>query len=344
LQHFATFYLLLWVALVPTLALFIHRLDKPAKPSRWAETGLVMLYALLFFLFLSIYGSEEVWYPIDKILHYNGNPPFQHRVLLLLPAQALLLLAPSLPYMHAFLFSQMVAVGVTLWAMKRFSALFIRPDLAFVGQFLTLLMWAPTIRYYTCYDIAIIAVYALALYYLFNKRWLPYLVVLTVGTFNHETTLFLIGLSALVLFRQVKLSRLAGFLALQVACYAAVRLLLFTLLPAQRAWEGGKPALNIDLFVNHQLHMVMILGPLVLWYALAAFGLRSVPVALRWCVALLPCLGLMTFMVGQYNDSRQFDAFIPVAVGLMLCALRARSSVAEPQAQPAADYAMAAAT
>lgn len=342
IDHVARFFILLWVALVPTLALFNYRLSNPAKPSRLPELGLTLLYAFIFFLFLITFGSEESWYPIEKMLNYSGKPPFQHRVLLLFPAQALLYVAPSLPYLHAFIFSQMLAVFAALWAVQRFSALFIREDLAFVGQFLTLMMWAPTIKYYTFYDVAIIAVYALALRFLLTGRLLPYLLVFTIGTFNHELTLFLVGISALVLFGQIKLPKLAGFLALQMACYGAVRLLMFTVLPVRSAWEGGKPALNIDFLLHQPVLIVMSLGPLLLWYAVAALGLRSAPVALRWCVALLPCLAVMTFFVGQLNEARQFNAFIPVGVALMVCAIRAWGTARAPQGQPApAAFAMA---
>ncbi|MYM65317.1 hypothetical protein GTP45_00535 [Pseudoduganella sp. FT55W] len=333
IDYLARFFILIWAGLVPTLALFNYRLGNPGNRSPLPELGLTLLYAFLFYLFLIIFGSEESWYPIEKMLNYTGKPPFQHRVLLLFPAQALLYVAPSLSYLHAYIFSQMVAVFVALWAVKRFSALFIREDLAFVGQFLALLMWAPTIKYYTFYDIAIIAVYALALRFLLTHRLLPYLLVFTIGTLNHELTLFLVGISALVLFGQIKLPKLAGFLALQLACYGAVRVLMFTLLPAKSAWEGGKPALNINLFLHQPTQIVSSLGPLLLWYAIAAFGLRSAPVALRWCVALLPCLAVMTFFVGQLNESRQFDAFIPVGVALMVCAIRAKSTATAPQSQ-----------
>lgn len=342
IDYLGRFFILLWAALLPTLVLFNYRLVHPNNPSRLPELGLTLLYACVFFLFLIIFGSEESWYPIEKMLNYTGKPPFQHRVLLLFPAQALLYVVPSLPYLHAFIFSQMLAVFVALWAVKRFSALFIREDLAFIGQFLALMMWAPTIRYYTFYDVAIIAVFALALRFLLTQRLLPYLAVFTIGTLNHELTLFLVGVSALVLFGQIKLPKLAGFLALQLACYGAVRVLMFTLLPAKSAWEGGKPALNIGLFLHQPTQIVSSLGPLLLWYVLAAFGLRSAPVALRWCVALLPCLAVMTFFVGQLNESRQFDAFIPVGVALMVCAIRAKSMAAAPQGQPGTvGYAMA---
>ncbi|STQ93394.1 Uncharacterised protein [Janthinobacterium lividum] len=39
---------------------------------------------------------------------------------------------------------------------------------------------------------------------------------------------------------------------------------------------------------------------------------------------ILPCLVAMTALVGQFNEARQFDAFIPVAMALMLCSLSAR--------------------
>ena len=66
------------------------------------------------------------------------------------------------------------------------------------------------------------------------------------------------------------------------------------------------------------------LGPLLLWYGLAATGWRHAPSFLRRCTLILPCLLVMTTLVGQFNEARQFDAFIPVAMALMLCSLGAR--------------------
>lgn len=325
LHTLLVFGLILWLVLTSTAALALHRLKRPPGPGGdWRDYLIFAVYAAAFFGLLAYFGAEESWYRIDQIMAYEGRPPFQHRVLFIFPAQLLQYAMPQLGVIPAFLGAQMLAVVLMLWALRRLAGLFIRSDLAFVGQALALCMWAPTLNYYTFYDIGIIFVFAFCLYHLLRREWLPYLLMLAAGTFNHEITLFLIVASAFMLFGSMRWRALAGFLALQLALYGLVRLLLFYLLPAHQAWEGGKLMFNLHLLQDEPRVLLYSLGPLLLWYALAATGWRHAPAPLLRCVIILPCLFVMTAVVGQFNESRQFDAFIPVAMAFMLCALNAR--------------------
>lgn len=324
MQALVSFSLVLWSAFTLTAALALSRLRRPAAGSDWRDYAIFAVYAAAFAYLLVQVGSEQKWYVIDKIMAYQGTPPFQHRVLFIFPAQLLQYVMPQLSAIECFLWSQLLAVVLTLWAVRRFASLFIRSDLAFIGQFLALCMWAPTLTYYTFYDIGIIFVYAFCLYHLMRRELLPYLAMLVVGTFNHEITLFLIVASAVVYLGNMSLRSLAALLALQLLLYGLVRLLLFYLLPAHQAWEGGKLAFNLHLLLHQTRGLVYNLGPLLLWYGLAATGWRHAPPFLRRCTLILPCLLVMTTLVGQFNEARQFDAFIPVAMALMLCSLGAR--------------------
>ena len=329
LHTLLVFGLILWLVLTSTAALALHRLKRPPGPGGdWRDYLIFALYAAAFFGFLVYFGSEESWYRIDQIMAYEGRPPFQHRVLFIFPAQLLQYAMPQLGVIPSFLGAQLLAVLLMLWAVRRLAGLFIRSDLAFVGQALALCMWAPTLSYYTFYDIGIIFVFAFCLYHLLRREWLPYLLMLAAGTFNHEITLFLIVASGFMLLGSMRWSALASFLALQLVLYGLVRLLLFYVLPAHQAWEGGKLLFNLHLLQDEPRVLLYSLGPLLLWYALAATGWRHAPPPLLRCVIILPCLFVMTAVVGQFNESRQFDAFIPVAMAFMLCALNARLGAA----------------
>ncbi|OBV40680.1 hypothetical protein [Janthinobacterium psychrotolerans] len=323
------FCLILWTIFSATAALAVHRLQRPCKRgSDWLDYLIFAFYTAAFLVLLAYFGSEERWYVIDRIMAYEGRPPFLHRVLFIFPAQLMQYAVPQLGAIQAYLGAQLLAVVLLLWAVRRLASLFIRRDLAFIGQALVLCMWAPTLSYYTFYDIGIIFVFAFCLYHLLLREWLPYLLMLVVGTFNHEITLFLVVVSGLVFLGTMRLRTLAGLLALQLALYALARLLLFHLLPTYQAWESGKPMFNLHLLQNEPRVLFYSLAPLLLWYALAATGYRHAPQPLRRCLILLPCLLVMTTVVGQFNESRQFDAFIPVAMALMLCSLGARLGVA----------------
>lgn len=320
--------LILWSTFTLTAALALHRLRRPvAAGSDWLDHAMFAIYVAAFGYILLHFGTERSWYVIDQIMAYRGTPPFQHRVMFIFPAQLLQYAMPQLGAIEVFLWSQLLAVLLMLWAVRRFATMFIRSDLAFIGQFLVLCMWAPTLSYYTFYDIGIIFVYAFCLYHLMRRELLPYLAMLVAGTFNHEITLFLIVASAVVFLGSMSLRSLAALLALQLLLYGLARMLMFYVLPAHQAWEGGKVAFNLNLLLHETRGLMYNLGPLLLWYGLAATGWRHAPPFLRRCTLILPCLLAMTALVGQFNEARQFDAFIPVAMALMLCSLSARMGV-----------------
>jgi hypothetical protein len=312
--------LVLWLSVLLTQWIVSYKLARIGPPrlvDTWLDGLVTGLCLAAFYIFLLFYGVEREWYPLDKVMALSANPPFQHRMLFVLPALALRALLPAMTVFECFVWSQMLAAALALWAVRRLASLFIRHDLAFVAQPLVLLMWAATLRYYTFYDIGIIFVYALALYYLLSGAIRPYLLVLAIGTLNHESTLFLVLVSLVVLAPRMRAGAVLRLLLWQLLLYGAVRALLFALLPTYAAWEGGKIPYNLFLLTQRPHELLINLGPLLLWFAVAALAWPRAPAALRWCVLLLPCLLVMTFLVGQLHEARQFDAFIPVAAAFM---------------------------
>lgn len=308
-----------WLSATMAYWLARRRLRRAGRDQPDLFDRIVFLFCTgAFYVFLVRFGSEREWNPVAQVMNFTADPPFQHRVMFVVPAQALRALFPSISYFDSFLWSQMLAAVLALWAVKRLASLFIRQDLAFIAQPLLLAIWAPTLRYYTFYDIGIVFVFAFCLYHLYRKQFRPYLLMLALGTFNHETTLFLIVASAFVLYGNMDVRRLAGLLLLQLAIYGLVRALLFYLLPTHAAWQGGKFPYNIFLLTERPLELLGFLGPLLLWYCGAATGWRSAPPALRRSMVVLPCLVVMTILVGQLHEARQFDAFIPLVIALLV--------------------------
>ena len=312
-----------------TAVLFLQRLvQKSSAGERTVFDALMFVeYACLFYFYLARMGAEHDWYVLEQIMTFTGDPPYQHRILFVVPAQILRKVMPSVSYLQSFLWSQAAAIVLALWAVKRFARLFIREDLAFVAQFLLVAMWAPTLDYFTFYDIGIVFVYSFCLYHLLRREFVPYLLMFALGTFNHELTLFLVVASAFVLFGRMDMRKLAEFLLLQLVLYALVRGSLFHFLPVDRAWASGRVLFNLDLFSKRPRFLFMSIAPLIFWYALALPGLRPARPDLRRCLIVLPCLLAMTLLVGQLNESRQFDAFIPIAVALILGWIAARAGV-----------------
>lgn len=319
-----------------TLLVQLGRLRQPAATVTVLDWALGALYLAIGYAFLSLYGYEGDWYRLDQMLGWTGAPPFQHRVLFLWLAHVLLWAAPGTTILTAYLATQVVALALALIAVRLFATLFIRRDLAFTAQFLALAIWAPTVSYYTFYDVGIIAVYAAALYLLFHARFALYLAVFAVGTYNHEITLFLVVASLFGLRRRMPLPKLAALLAAQLVLYVLVRWSLFYFLPTHAAWEGGKLAKNVAMLLHTPARVVASLGPLLIWYAIALTGWSQASAMLRRVTIILPCLLLMTFVVGQLNEARQFDAFIPVTVALLCCRIQAMTARVIPNRASAA--------
>ena len=55
------------------------------------------------------------------------------------------------------------------------------------------------------------------------------------------------------------------------------------------------------------------------WFGVSALGLVDAPSFLRKATVLLPLLIGITLVFGQLNEARQFAAFVPVALALIMC-------------------------
>ena len=137
------------------------------------------------FLILYQAGSERPWYRIQDIMALTGDPPFQHRMLFVWIAQAVQAVLPSATYLKCFYISQILAILLSFYFIRKWAELFAPRKLAFAAQPLLAVMLMQTITYYTFYDIAIVFFYTICLTTLFQRRFFPYLVFFGLGTLNH---------------------------------------------------------------------------------------------------------------------------------------------------------------
>lgn len=270
-------------------------------------------------------GYNSTWYPIEKAMSFTADPPYVHRVLFVLVARAFQVLHPTLSDLNAFLLSQCVAIVLAMIAIRKWAELFIRKDLAFFSQVLLTAILVPTLRYFTFYDIGIIFFYSLGLTLLFKRQTTAYVAMVGLATLNHELILFLIFTSAFLYFEGRPTRKWIAFVAAQLIVYAAIRTTLFQLMPVSRAWAQGNVWVNIEYILVKRRDLADT-AALMLWFAVAGFcALRPVHPGLKKCTILFPMLLGMTLLVGQLNEARQFDAFIPVAIALILTGVRAGS-------------------
>jgi hypothetical protein len=275
--------------------------------------GAILLRTILFHSF------DGPWAPVARALDYTIGPPWRHRVLFVWLANAIKTLRPSITPFQAYFASQTVPIFLALVLVWRWARRFVSETEAWMAPVLLTLILIPTITYRVFFDFGIIATYALALELLFARRMAAFLAVLAVGTLNHEITLFLIPVFvALYWSRSPSRGWLAGWAALQLAVYAAVRLALLRALPVASFWQGDKLAYNLKLLRGLNAGLFPGTGVLLLWLIIAALGWPRVTPLLRRCVWLLPMIAIEVVLVGQLNEPRQFDAFLPVLVAMLM--------------------------
>ncbi len=283
-------------------------------------------------------GFEGSWYLLRDVMTFREGPPFQHRVLFVLLADAIQAALPGFGYVRCYMLSQGVAIVLTFLMVRRWSEHFVAGKLAFLGQFLLAAMLIPTFRYYTFYDIGTVFFFTACLDLLWRGQLLLYLVAFTLGTLNHEVILLVVPVAALVRGSARRgRTHVAAFVMAQLGLYAAARLALFRFLPAAGAWQSGKAAYNLHLFTHDPLAVAKLALTLLPWYVMAALGWKYATRDLKQCAWLLPLMGGTYWFVGQLNEPRLFDGFIPVAIGFVLCFLAASLPAApSPGAEAAA--------
>jgi hypothetical protein len=289
-----------------------------ALANRVLNWGFPCVVAATVFVVFQQSCAEAPWYRFDDAMTFRVDPPFRHRVLFVLIARAFQQVLPALSDRQALLASQVLAVFLAIFALQGWCKRVAPARLSYVGLALAGMMLAPTFQYYTSYDFGLVFFYSLCLTLLSQRRYVAYVAAATIGTLNHELIVFMMVLSFGIAHSQGQTWRWAiGFVLIQLALYAAVRGVLFWLMPVDLAWLPGKIWINVDRLVHFEyLRRTVVL---MSWFAMAiALGARWAPAQVRWMILLLPMLFAMTLLVGQINEARQFVAFIPIATVLLL--------------------------
>jgi hypothetical protein len=272
-------------------------------------------------------GYEGAWYKLSTIVHapQSAAPAFGYRILLPFLAAQLERLRPTLTDHNAFIAVQAAAIAAGVYLSGRWASLFLPRFGRPLGYALFALTVAPTIGYWTFYDIAIVGFWTACLLLLHRDRRIAYLAVLALATLNHENVLLLVPCAVLYNWGRMRLSRLALFAAANVAVWAGVRWLTTSLLPGARAfdfrlWE------NLVFWRHYSMQSLFFAWAVLLpWWGMALLGWKGAPRLLRCSALSLPGLLLVTTLFGRYEEARQFVAFIPTCIGLIACWLRVQT-------------------
>ncbi len=299
----------------------------PAVPvALWVTCVFTCLYVLY------TMGFEGSWYRLEDAMRFRADPPFRHRVLFVLLANAIQWLIPGFHAPRCYFITQILAATVAFWAIKPWAAHFLPERFAEWSRPLLLVMLIPTFTYWTFYDIGIVAIVTLCLLALVKQCYGLYLLGLGIGTLNHENIILLLPVSLLIRYGGWRVGA-QGILwaAIQVGIYVSVRATLFSLLPVSAAWQSGKIAFNLHLLTSEpgMIMKTAILG--AAWTLIIVAGWRRLPREIAAALLLVPEILVVSFFVGQLNELRLFDAAMPAAVVAVLCVVfRQKAGVRRP--------------
>ena len=277
---------------------------------------------------LCIYISKLQWehIPIDVLMDNPGAEPiFGHRLLFVWIAKAYRMVLPTSSYLRSYYASQVLATVLTLFAVGRWSALYVGESLSWLGQILAVVMISTCFGYRNFYDIGIVFFFTCGLLAVYRRRywWLPLLILL--GTLNHENILLLIFTATFLIFDEEPPKVWVPVILVSLLTYVGVRVALQSQIPFHRHvdWRIWSNMVKPFTMPREIAYSVLALGG---WYVLALMTLQDCDKRTKRLLVLFPMLFGVTFCFGQFHEPRQFNAFIPVLIAVLL----SRSRLAAP--------------
>ncbi len=313
------------LVVLSTLLYFKRRIAAPLLLSARAfDLAIWLACTVSVFVALMSYGHEGDFSPVTVLMQRPQEYPITgNRLLMVWLADALKWLAPSLSYLRCYFLSQLMATGAAMYLMGQWCVMFFGSRYRALGQVLLAAMLIPTIIYYTFYDIAMVFFYTLCLMLLYRKRYVLFAMALGVGTLNHENTLLLVLVAAAVLYGSAPLRTFLLVPAGSFLAWLAVRVAMQHFMPIHGHFEMHIWTNLLDLAGPSQ-GFLKSAGILVFWWWASSVGMRYADPFLRRAAALLPALIVVTFIVGKFIEARQWDAFLPVGIALLLSKVAAK--------------------
>jgi hypothetical protein len=292
------------------------RLGRKAQQSVWQATATLACSCAICLFYVKM-QYEGQWAPVDRLMTAPGTSvPYGHRLLFVWLANAFRWGIPALSPLACYYASQMVATLLAVYAVGRWSALHVGESLSWLGQALAVILISTCFSYRDFYDIGIVFFFTCGLLAIYRRKYAWFVLLVAAGTLNHENALLLIPTAAFLIYdkepRRVWLAviaaSLAGHVLVRVALQAAIP---FAWVPPSGIWTN-----MVKLFVIPQMRDPVL--ALVGWYALGLLGLSGCDPRLRRLVLLFPQVFAVTFLFGQFHEPRQFAAFVPVLVAILL--------------------------
>lgn len=160
------------------------------------------------------------------------------------------------------------------------------------------------------YDFPLLALFALALLFLYQQRWVAYGIVLALATINKETSFLLIGFFAIIYWAQLKSPPHRQLLFIQCALYVGITGLIryfFSDLRGEEYWNLTIPTIWLHFRDMSAVHAMLII--MMFWLITARW--QELPVQLRKSVWIFAACAVFYYVFGRFREYRIFYECFP---------------------------------
>jgi hypothetical protein len=297
-------------------ALAWRHLSEKNRGRVW-QAGSAVACACAVLLYLTKMQYEGEWAPIAVLMAHPGSLPlYGHRLLFVWLAMSFRAVVPALAPLTCYYASQAVAALVAVYAVGRWSAAITGESLSWLGQVLSVVLISTCFSYRDFYDIGIVFFFACGLLAIYRRKYGWFVLVVVAGTLNHENALLLIPAAAFLIYDKEPRRVWVPVIAAALLGHFLVRAGLQAAIPFEHHVSWGVWANMTKPFLLPEMkNSVLALGG---WYALGLMSWSGCDARLRRLTVLFPLLFGVTLLFGQFQEARQFAAFVPVLVALLL--------------------------
>ncbi len=184
----------------------------------------------------------------------------------------------------------------------------------------------PAVRWYYCYDIAAIAFFTLGLAALLKKNWTLFYVVFVLGTFNRETTAFLVLIYLLAYVGRDNWKQLGAHALAQTMIWVVIKTWLWSVYHNADATYAD----SLDLYKDSVAHNLRLFAEDPnLWITLASnWAFLWIPALAGWprighpfvrrALWIVPVFVGVMFYVGELAELRIYSELIPIIAAAAL--------------------------
>ncbi len=305
-----------------TIALLMRLHRHINLPALWVKfVAFTVSSSALLFILLTELAKERQFYPLGIILAAPETlDVFGRRLLLVWPARWMYLHVAGLSPLHVYYVTQAAAICVTVSLIGIWSARFVGWRNAYLGQMLLIVLVCPTFSYHNYYDIFIIATFTGALLCLWDRRYLVFCLIAGIGTLNHENTLILAFVALAVCYRRETRRKVAAVVGGTLMAWLIAKVGISIAVPMHASFHY-RVITNLWQPVHQPRAILFSLVELSPMFLCTVLGWSEASRRLRCSAFMLVPLLAVTYVFGQFEESRQFYAFIPIAIAFALSAL-----------------------